>query len=47
MIEQFAVIVGLLSAFSSGREAKSALEIAEFQSWLAFFSTYSSYALII
>ena len=35
MTEQFAVIVGLLSAFSSGREAKSALEIAEFQSWLA------------
>jgi hypothetical protein len=34
MIEQFAVIVGLLSAFSSGREAKAALDIAEFQGWL-------------
>jgi len=34
MIEKFAIIVGLLSAFSSGREAKSVLEIAEFQRWL-------------
>ena len=29
MIEQFAVIAGLLSAFSSGREAKAALDIAQ------------------
>lgn len=30
----FATIVGLLGAFSSGREAKSTAEIAEFTQWL-------------
>ncbi|ATG88401.1 hypothetical protein [Methylomonas koyamae] len=34
MVEQFATIVGLVSAFSSGRGAKQALDIAEFQAWL-------------
>lgn len=35
MVEQLATIVGLLSAFSSGRGANKALDIAEFQVWLA------------
>lgn len=35
MINEFAQIVGLLSAFSSGREAREALELAEFQNWLS------------
>ena len=34
MIEQYAVIVGLVSAFSSSRGAQTALDLAEFQSWL-------------
>ncbi|MFB9867073.1 hypothetical protein [Vreelandella sulfidaeris] len=35
MVDQFATIVGLLSAFSSGRNAKKALDLAEFQVWLS------------
>lgn len=35
MVDQFAAIVGLLSAFSSGRNAKKALDVAEFQVWLS------------
>ncbi len=35
MIEQFATIVGLLSAFSSGRGVQDASGLAEFQTWLA------------
>lgn len=34
MVEEFAMIVGLLSAFSAGREANKASDIAEFQHWL-------------
>lgn len=34
MVEQFATIVGLLSAFSSGRGANKALDLSEFQVWL-------------
>lgn len=34
MIDNFAQIVGLLSAFSSGREAKKTLDVVEFQQWL-------------
>ncbi|ATI02826.1 MULTISPECIES: hypothetical protein [Cycloclasticus] len=34
MVEQFAVIVGLISAFSAGRELNKATDMAEFQSWL-------------
>jgi hypothetical protein len=35
MVEQFATIVGLLAAFSSGRGAKQAMDMAEFQAWLS------------
>lgn len=35
MVDQIAAIVGLLSAFSSGRNAKKALDVAEFQVWLS------------
>lgn len=35
MIEQYAVIVGLLSAFTTGRDVKKVLDITEFQAWLA------------
>lgn len=35
MIAEFAQIVGLLSAFSSGRQGDEILDIAEFLKWLA------------
>lgn len=35
MVEQIATIVGLLSAFSAGRDAKKTSDIAEFQTWLS------------
>ena len=35
MIEQFAAIIGLLSAFSAGRDSKASLNISEFEAWLA------------
>jgi hypothetical protein len=35
MVEQIATIVGLLSAFSAGRDAKKNSDMAEFQSWLS------------
>lgn len=35
MIEQYTAIVGLVSAFSSGRGSQNALNIADFQVWLA------------
>lgn len=34
-IEQYTAIVGLLSAFTAGREASKALSLAEFTAWLA------------
>lgn len=35
MVEQFATIVGLLSAFSSSRGTEQAIDMAEFQVWLS------------
>lgn len=35
MVEQYAVIVGLLSAFTTGRDVKNVLDIVEFQAWLS------------
>ena len=35
MIAEFAQIVGLVSAFVSGREASKALDMAEFLQWLS------------
>jgi len=35
LIDQYTTIVGLVSAFASGREASRALSVAEFNSWLA------------
>ena len=35
MIEQYAAIVGLVSAFASSRGSQKALDIAEFQAWLS------------
>lgn len=34
-IEQYTAIVGLLSAFTSGRDASKALSLAEFNAWLS------------
>lgn len=35
MVEQYAAIVGLLSAFTTGRDVNKILDMAEFQAWLA------------
>ncbi|CZT30250.1 hypothetical protein [Pseudomonas cerasi] len=35
LIDPYTTIVGLVSAFASGREASQALSVAEFNSWLA------------
>lgn len=46
MVEQFAAIVGLLSAFSAGRGAKEALDVSEFQAWLSEHNHIDMLALI-